>query len=593
MPPQEGSLQEGAGARDFANPPVPESPAVPARITAQDQALALQLAVAVSVHVPRDDPIHKGDLPQEIAQLLSGSDRNDADPASRLAHIAARDDLDPAGKALLGALRTAFEAGPLEDHDKLVDARNHVLGALTASDRPVSPPAAVIAWMSQRFTHSEVWAMCSTQAPWPKSLPALDTKTWIDLTSYLAAEITARSAQPETHTSQKAAEAEENNREEGQMDIRAREQAIGKLMTGTAGAETFEKLTDAFSFTELQALTNPELVLPESLPALTASDRQTIAAAIKAGPPWREDSGGGRRGGAPRFLPDPKYDGRALQLAAAITERVDFENPVHRRQDLVSDIRGLLRAADAVKTLQEDKVTALMKELTDARVMLDAKLALAHEVVADDPRGPKARILLVGNFLRDVGDRNEDGRHPLTFQHKEVKDAYDRLVSTWVAQALSQNPAPTDAERSVARIANLPNLPASTGELIEALKYVFREGSLKPVDEVVKDRDALLTEIAATTERPKEASEHMEKIYQVFTHREVVALARGDRYLPGTLPALDEQQKIAVKKGLAMITSHSSVLYNTWAWGKGAKALENGLHPGRAQSRSRGRGLGM
>ena len=205
----------------------------------------------------------------------------------------------------------------------------------------------------------------------------------------------------------------------------AREQGLMKLMAKNMDAASYDRLTTTFSFGEFQALQDPSLPLPESLPALSPANRQAIAAAIKAGPPKRE-SGGGKGGGAPRFVPDPQYDGRALQLAAAITERVPFGNDVHRRQNLVSDIRALLRAADKATDLPADKVAATVKELTEARVTLDAKIELAKEVVVQDPRGPKARIFRRSQFLKYAGERNPDGRHPLTYKHRSVKEDYDR-----------------------------------------------------------------------------------------------------------------------------------------------------------------------
>ena len=161
-----------------------------------------------------------------------------------------------------------------------------------------------------------------------------------------------------------------------------------------------------------------------------------------------------------------------------------------------------------------------------------------------------------------------------------------------VDQALARGPEPTLAEQSVARIANLSNLPEAAGGLVAALKYVFKEGSLRSEESLMKERAAVLEAVAATKERPKEASDEMAKLYRVFTHREMIALAEG-RKGPGTLPALSDAQRFAVRQGLETITSQSSDRYRTYAWGEAAKRVENGLHPERARSRSRGMGMSM
>ncbi len=467
-------------------------------ITAEERALALQLALAISCRVPPGDPVHKGDLPQEIGQLLYGAARIDTDPDTRLALTEARDDLGKGDKALLGALRAALEAGPPEDHETLMKARGEVLAA---PDRPATPPPALIDGMAGAFTQSEIWALCSRDEAWPQSLPRLDATARASVSEYLMEEVAARQSARETVPQQSVQETiqMEHQQKEATMDDQARtaarEEALGKLMTGAAQHDTFDRLTKVFSFAELQVLRNPEMALPDSLPDLTASDRQDmpdslpdltasdrqdIAATIRAGPPKPEGSGGGRRGGAPAFVPDPKYDGRALQLAAAITERVDFGSPVHRRQDLVADIRALLRAADAAQNLPGDKVNELTKELTDARVTLDAKLALA--AVLD---GKKFNRPL---FLRDVGERNPKPgyHHPMGHAPWPIKNAFTERADQVADEAISRNPASTEAERSVARIAHLPNLPDDTGSLVEALKYVFREGSLKEADDLME-----------------------------------------------------------------------------------------------------------
>ena len=325
--------------------------------------------------------------------------------------------------------------------------------------------------------------------------------------------------------------------------------------------------------------------MPTTLPALDEDMHLRIAEAIKAGPPRPKARNGGGRGMA-RFVPDPRYDGRALQLACAITERVDAQDPVHRR-DLVLDIRALLKAADAAQNLPNDKVAEVATELTVARVTLDAKLTLAARLDGEKFNRPL--------FLRNVGKRNPDPRrmHPLGYASRDAKEAYDRDAEDHVRRAFAKDPMPTDAEMSVARIASLPNLPDGSAGLVAALKYVFSEGSLKSVDDLMKEREAVLAELAETQESPEKSEGILELVFQTFTHKEVFALARNNGPLPGTVSALDENRRMAVARGLSTITKTPGRTFGAYAWGEAAHSLEDRMHPERARSRSRGMGLGM
>ena len=364
-----------------------------------------------------------------------------------------------------------------------------------------------------------------------------------------------------------------------------REDALKAFAINNATSRTFDDLQAHFSLDEIAALQSPDRELPTTLPALDEDMHLRIAEAIKAGPPRPKARNGGGSGMA-RFVPDPRYDGRALQLACAITERVDAQDPVHRR-DLVLDIRALLKAADAAQNLPNDKVAEVATELTSARVTLDAKLALAARLGGEKFNRPL--------FLRNVGQRNPDPdyHHPMGHQPFPLKNAYDRDAEDHVRRAFAKDPMPTEAELSVARIASLPNLPDVSAGLVAALKYVFREGSLKSVDDLMKEREAVLTEIADTKTRPDSSDLILERVFRTFTHKEVFALAQPNKPLPGTVPAMDEARRVAVAQGLTKVTSSINARIGKYPWKVAAQSLEGELHPDRVRARSRGMGLGM
>ncbi len=502
----------------------------------------------------------------------------------------------PAHRTLANAALGALRGGPLPEQEALLAARREVLEALAAPDRPAGLPQALITRMAQVFTQSEIWALTDANEALPESVPALGAQTRTRISDWLmdaarAREPGLRPDSPEGAAMETEKETRMKEPQETRDKTTIRGETMSSLLLDDVSEETFSDLRKGFSFEEIRALRDPERALPAGLPDITADERRQIAAVLTAGPPKPQRSGTG--GGPAAFVPGPKYDGRALQLACAITERVVATDPVHRR-DLVSDIRALLKAADATQDLLETRVREITAGLTNARVALDTKLALAHEVVKDDPRGPEAQVLQVAPFLESVGDRNETPRrHPLWLHHTDIEKAYDRQVSARLDEAFSKVTLPTQAEKSVARIVALTNPPAQSKALVEALQYVFREGSLKPVEHLMQERKVLLTDLAERREWPKKVEGELERIYRSFTHREILALAQPHKNLPGTLPSLNDTRHTAVAQGLKQVSGRITLRSNGYAWGAAAQSLEEGLHPERARSRARGLGMSL
>ena len=557
--------------------------AEPGRVTMPprpDQSvLALQIAVSLSKVLPADDPLHKRDLPHDLGMILVRSERGpglkkDAPLQDRIIFAMGHPHTPEEHKPTIMAVsKSRLTFDDLPKYDGLIRERGTVLKALLAPDRPTFVSRDVIQRMEQVFTQSEIGALKDVSTSLPDSVTGLEAKERARVAEYLVPGAGDRRAGQIRGT-------EEEKGMDQRQTLAAREKILSALLLNDVSDTMRGDLRKVFGLEEIRALKDPALALPESLPELTQSERKEIARAIAANQPTPKG-----RGGASRFEPDPRYDGRALQLACAITERVTVADPVHKR-NLVMDIRALLKEADAAaRSLPADKVEEVTRNLTSARVALDVKMALAAKL-----DGEKFNVPL---FLRNVGQRNPDPKrkHPLGFATRDAKETYDRDADRLVQRALSDNPEPTQAEVSVARIANLPNLPKGSAGLVEAMKYVFEEGSLSAVDDLLKERESLLTEIADTKERPRKSEGMLRRIFQTFTHREVFALATPDKSLPGTVPALDENRRIAVAQGLSKITKARCRTLSAFAWGPAAQSLENGLHPERARSRSRGMGM--
>ncbi len=532
--------------------------------------LALVLAMAISRHVPLGDAVHKDpDLAKSIARMLDATGYEQGEGPGAWAARAAED----GPPELAAAVGMALNAGPLPDADALRKERADILGHLTGGGERL--PEDLVERMGASFTQSEIWALYEVTEELPSSLPVPDAAARANAARHLGREA-ARRQGPE-HTQQQErddmAETETRSRE----DIR--HGVLGAMLVRNVTQATFDDLGKGFTFREIQALKNPEMALPESLPEMTAADRKSIAAALEAGPPKPETQGAPAE---PPFVPDPKYIGMALQLAVAITERVDGENPVHRR-DLVRDIQTLLKAADRAETLPQERVNEVAMALAKDRVTLETKLALGRKI-----DGEKFDALV---FRYALSERNTEGTHPLQVSGSSKQKAYDTSVGEWLEEAFTKGFGPTQTEVTVARVASLPDLPQEAKSVVEAMKRLFRAGSIRTYEGIRKDRLALLGEIADVERRPNDPPEFLARIYRNFTHREVLALTQPDSEMPATLPEIDAARRADIAQGLKTITNNDGIGYRWYAWCNAAKSLGMGLNPERSRSRGMGRGM--
>ena len=143
------------------------------------------------------------------------------------------------------------------------------------------------------------------------------------------------------------------------------------------------------------------------------------------------------------------------------------------------------------------------------------------------------------------------------------------------------------------RFGLLANPQNGKAGLVETLKHIFEDSSFSVVDDLLKERETRLPEIAETKERPIRSEGMCRRIFQTFTRREVFALAAPNISLPCTVPALDENRRVTVAWKLSTITKARCRRLSTYAWGSAAQSVENGLYPERARSRSRGAGMSM
>ncbi len=538
--------------------------------------LALVLAVAISRHVPLGDAVHKDpDLAKSIARMLeaAGHEQGEVSEAWAARAAAAAKDRVP---ELATAIGQALGAGPLPSAAELRKERADILGHLTGAGDGL--PEDMVERMGARFTQSEIWALYEAAEEMPSSLPALDAAARANAARHLGREAARRQGPEDGHHTRR--QEREDMVQTETRDARPRDEirngVLGAMLVNDATRETFDDLKAAFTFDEIRVLKDPAKALPQSLPELDPEERRAIAAALDAGPPAQ---------GAPAeppFVPDPKHYDMALQLAVAITERVDAENPVHRR-DLVRDIQTLLKVADRTDGLPQERVSEVATALAQDRITFDARLALGKELTAG--------LFNETVFRNNLSERNTQGNHPLQFDSYPLQKDYDGTVQPRVDTALGRGLEPAPGEMAVARIASLPNLPDGAGGLVEAMKQVFRDGSPRKAEDILTDRTVLLDALTSAQDIPGQHYLFMARLYRNFTHREVLALARPDADLPATLPEMDTGRHAEIARGLKQVTNEEGIQYAWYAWSNAARSLGTGLNPERSRGRGMGRGM--
>ncbi len=369
-------------------------------------------------------------------------------------------------------------------------------------------------------------------------------------------------------------------------------------MLGRITDDTLEKVRKNFTLDEIAALQDPALTLPDTLPALTPVMRARTAETLKraAGGEGRTsgDQGGGGRAGALRVVPE--YAGPALELACAVTERVEATNPVHRLP-LQAAISHLLGRADAARDLPGQEVERLALEIARDRKALEAKITLAKEIVARAPP-PTMQWVKPERFMEEVFLHNLSGRgryrnHPMQFNRVPMQKQYTAQVDGRVAGALKGGVEATRLERLAARATLLPGQPDGYVHVAAALVSALRLGHPRDAAGIARERQTIPAELAALRQPDIEtAVPLLERLYRNFTLAEIAVLARPERALPGAMREIDGRLRSDIAAGIrTMMSKPVTRKFGFYAWGDGARHLEARLHPGRSMGRGEGMSL--
>ena len=217
--------------------------------------MALQLAQAISERVPRRDPVHEMDHIPILEEMLRKADPGGSRPISdvevfrRVPHVSWT---TPETHKLGQVVANVMAKGSLMEREDVLGQRDAVFDQLDQTEGPTVPAREFVQQLTKVFTHKEVVALNEPETPWPDSLPERypDER---EVISKRVREITRKAKEME------------------QSDV------LKDLAMGSVKPSTLTQFKAAFSIDEVNALTDPDAEVPESLPALGPAARKKIA----------------------------------------------------------------------------------------------------------------------------------------------------------------------------------------------------------------------------------------------------------------------------------------------------------------------------
>ena len=268
-------------------------------------------------------------------------------------------------RGLAAAVGKALAEGPVEDIAELRRERAEILAHLEDGNaeriaaRDFVPRLRV-------FTHNEVYGLHTPNEPLPLSLP-----------DYSHEQRQRVSSTMKNHV-------EEFTKERKEME---RDKIIKALIVGDMSHDEYRQIKEEFTIDEAQALRNPKRELPATMPRIDPEVRIMIAETLNA--LSRERTGGGAgsvasQAASAQIWIDEDYADQALQLACAVTDRVDASSKAHRLP-LQAHISQLLKKAAERDDLPEDKVEEIARDIATDRATLESRMRFAKELIAAAP----------------------------------------------------------------------------------------------------------------------------------------------------------------------------------------------------------------
>ena len=485
------------------------------------QGMALQLAQAISVRVPRRDPVHVMDHVPILEEMLRKADPGgsrpikDSEVFQRVPHVSWT---TPETHRLGQVVADVMAKGPLMEREDLINQRDAVFDHL---DQPEESKVTVREFVKHLkvFTHKEVVALNEPEAPWPESLPE-------------------RYPEEREAISKQVRDLTRKGREMEQSDV------LKEVALGNVKPETLNRFTAAFSIDEISALTNPDNEMPESLPTLGAATREKIAETLNKAlqePPVER--------GAPvdttvtsekptvAATPEPARDPEeahvrdlALSMTSAVSQHINSYNPVHEG-NLFERIVSLLKAEPGTR-LEGDTAENVARNLARKRVETEVR----REVLVKEYPLYTDQAIYEGTGRAFLTTRL-DG---LAYEEKAKNATEARIERDGVE--------PTATERAIAEIATRENAdPELVKNITEALGY----GASEDATALREQRNNLLDLMkAGKVPSNQGAREYAKAVFSAFTHKEVEALMTKASELPESLPEIGKAERAKVAQTL-------------------------------------------
>ena len=570
----------------------PKEVVVPAQ-SRDYRGMALQLAAAISTHIPRADPVHRFDQVECLEEMLCKADtgRVPNPDAARRNSVLPHPDTDdevignirytswttPETHSLSIAVERVLAQGPLRDRAEVLAERADVLRHLETPQDPMQAAKDIVPRLKV-FTHDEIVALHEPDAPWPGSLPP---------------RMELERAVISRRLRDYRAEIRMENQKEAAM---TKDEILKDLILGDVQSETLKAMKAAFDVKELAALSNPEIEVPDSLSGLDPAMRKMIADNLrKAVERAQKSETGGAGQTAPIALPriemppEPKLDPEetklrdlTLSLRSVLTQHIDqrrllppdvrrqrWQNPLGRGageqapdvEPLENRVRALIDV-DSAEAIAVREPEDLAREIAVARMKNEVARATFRDMAPDMPHLSKTRIAQLAdrvfyNGMDDLQARNRLGpRRP----------GYIARVEEQIDEKLSSDPpVPTAFDRAVADILSRDTRDPITvdrqgrhsrePDLVDLLREALEHGVPEEAGRLRARRAEMINDLR-DEKHGKNPRAQVKDLFAVFSHTEIEALMKGGKGpLPETLPDLDPANRSQIAKSMLKLLS--------------------------------------
>ena len=545
---------------------------------------ALGLAVHITNNVDPSSPVHQGDLPGMMASMFASAERDALAPNSVGPNSPVPDEktmlrwvaagvgkMSENDVPYLEAVNTALEFGLPPDGDKIEVFRGNMLKRLIDPKAEEIFPPESIEMAHKVFTREEFKSFTDKTVQWLPSLPEAGPGVREMLSKNTRA-ITAKYKEG----LMRAFDA--NSMDQRTTQGRIRVILLNMLtnpddpqMANTAQIEEFEH---SFTKEEMASLRDPKAALAPTLPEFTQRGRYALARALG----WKgEDPNGGSIGAASKQVP-ARWRDVSLQLACAVTQRVNSESPSHMSEDLQQDIALMLDRAERSGLPDTDDVRKAAKTLAQTRARMDTKIAVAvkydeREIIPDEVRttGAPDYIFVAAKKAYEV-----DWNKTKTLSSRLWEDAEPTEIETLVTKVAQG--APEGPDKHLAQ------------EVSKALSL----GSARPAEKIKAERRSVIELMSEPSTMNSRTVGY--KLYKNFTHREVWDIANKGNPLPKDVQIVNADRDVIEKN----IATTNLVVSTKSEWGHLFRTVLHNVHHRvnpkryeRAMQNTRARDLGI